>query len=213
MVREMERDTTAQGRKTARDTVFRRRGSGADPGRGRAAYAALLLILGCAVLFPPFSGIARAADEGDSVLPDSGIHYPGGFDPNTVGEVRGTASRLTRPERGPVRFRLDSERDTYTVLAAPAWFWNDLKIELPDGTRVRVQGSKSLGRDGNLYIIAQEVEIERTRKNLAFRDDGGFPLWKGSGAGRTGRGNGIGSPMGGPGGMRGGPGGATRGHR
>lgn len=203
----------AIARKTARGTAPRPRGSSAHSGRGRAACATLLLILGCAVLFPPFSGIAQAADEGDTVLPESGIHYPGGFDPNTVGEVRGTASGLTRPERGPVRFRLHSERDSYTVLTAPAWFWSDLKIELPDGTPVRVQGSKSLGRDGNLYIIAQEVEIERTGKTLAFRDDGGFPLWKGSGAGRTGRGNGIGSPMGGPGGMRGGPGGATRGHR
>ena len=179
--------------------------------RRRAARAALLLLLGMTVLLPPFAGTAVA--EEDVVLSGGGIHYPGGFDPNTIGEVHGKASGLTRPERGPMRFRLDAERDAYTVLASPPWFWDDLKIELPDGSPVRVRGSKSLGRDGNLYIIAQEMEIARTKKSVFFRDDGGFPLWKGSGAGRTGRGIGAGSPMGGPGGMRGGPGGGMRGHR
>ncbi len=196
----------------ARGTASRRRDNAGDRRRGRAARAALLLFCGCVVLFPTLPGIARAADDADSVLPESGIHYPGGFDPNTVGGVRGTVSRLTRPESGPVRFRLDAERDTYTVLTAPAWFWSDLNAELPDGTPVRVLGSKSLGRDGNLYIIAQEVEIEPSGRRLAFRDDGGFPLWRGSGAGRTGRG-GMGSPMGGAGGMRGGHGATMGGHR
>ena len=62
------------------------------------------------------------AEEKDMVLEASGIHYPGGYDLHTVGEVRGQVSRLTRPEKGPVRFTLVSDRATYTVLASPAWY-------------------------------------------------------------------------------------------
>lgn len=99
------------------------------------------------------------------------------------------------------------------MLAAPTWFWNDLKIELPDGTPVRVRGSKSVGKDGRLYIIAQEVILSAKGRSLSFRDDAGSPLWRGAGAGGAGRGMGMGSPMGGPGGMRGGMGGRMPGRR
>ena len=36
---------------------------------------------------------ASAADGRDVVLPGSGIHYPGGFDENTVGVVQGKAGK------------------------------------------------------------------------------------------------------------------------
>jgi len=204
-------ETWATAPWTARATAPPRRNRERRAGCGRAGWAALFLLFGFVALFPPF--LRSAGAEDDTVLSESGIRYPGGFDPNTVGEVQGTATGLIRPESGPVRFHLHSDRDEYTVLTGPAWYWSDLSIELPDGTPVRVQGSKSLGRDGNLYIIAQEMETPRTRKFFFFRDEGGFPLWKGSGAGRTGHGIGMGSPMGGHGGTGGGHGGGTRGHR
>ncbi len=178
-------------------------------GPGRAAPAALLILALWAVGTIPFARSAHA-QERDTVLPESGIRYPGGFDPNTIGEVRGKASNLSRPEHGPVRFRLVSERDTYTVLACPPWMWSDLKIDLPDGTEVRVLGSKSLGKDGNLYVVAQEMDLLGSGRSIAFRDGSGFPLWKGSPGRMMGNGRGMGSPMGGPGGMptgRGGRGG------
>jgi hypothetical protein len=175
-------------------------------GTGRAAWAALLLLAVWAGWTLPF-GASAHAQERDAVLPDSGIRYPGGFDPNTIGEVRGKASSLARPERGPVRFRLVSERDTYTVLACPPWMWSDLKVDLPDGTEVKVRGSKSLGNDGNLYVIAQEMELLQSGESIAFRDGSGIPLWKGSPGRRMGTGRGTGSPMGGPGAMPSGRGG------
>ncbi|MGE5189583.1 MAG: hypothetical protein ACM3NF_05955, partial [Gemmatimonadota bacterium] len=142
---------------------------------------ALLALLGISLLLP--AGTANAQGDEDTVLSGSGIRYPGGFDANTVGEVRGKASGFFRPERGPVRFRLDSGKEIYTVLAGPGWFWNDLDIEVPDGTEVRVRGSKSLGGDGRLYIVAQEMEIPGAGRRVAFRDEDGFPMWAG---GRTG---------------------------
>ena len=158
-------------------------------------------------LVPLFAVQQAEAEENEQVLPESGIHYPGGFDPNTVGTVEGRVSEYCQPKRGPVRFQLESRRETYTVLASPAWYWNDLGADIPDGTSVRVRGSKSLGKDGKLYIIAQEMNILSSEQSLVFRSKDGFPLWKGSRRGATGGRRGYGSSQGGMGGMSRGTGG------
>lgn len=180
-----------------------------NPGYGRAARAALLLHLFFLALL--LAAAPARAEEKDATLEGSGIHYPGGFDPNTVGEVKGKAYGLFRPDRGPVRFRLETGRETYTVLTSPAWFWNDLKANLSDGTEVRVLGSKSLGKDMNLYIIAQEIRLASSGQSFVLRDEEGFPLWKG--AGPMGPRGGFGSPTRGGGGTGSGPGGMGGGRR
>jgi hypothetical protein len=188
-------------------TVPIRTGSPAIPKIGRAVLPALLLLFFPAVFLPLALGTAQA-EERDTVLEGSGIHYPGGFDPNTVGEVRGKAYGLSVPERGPVRFRLETGRETYTVLASPKWFWKDLNAELPDGAEIRVRGSKTLGRDSNLYIIAQRIRIGSSGRLMDLRDGDGSPIWKGPKSGVMGAPGGFGSPMRGGGGMGSGPGGA-----
>lgn len=192
-------------RRTIPATVPIRIGNPAIPKIGRAVLPALLLLLLPDVFLPLAPGTAQA-EERDTVLEGSGINYPGGFDPNTVGEVRGKAYGLSVPERGPVRFRLETGRETYTVLASPKWYWKDLKAELPEGTEIRVRGSKTLGRDENLYIIAQRIRIGPSGRFMDLRDDDGSPLWKGPKAGVMGTPGSFGSPMRGGGGM-GGPGG------
>jgi len=157
--------------------------------------------------FLPWVLATAQAQESDTVLKGSGIHYPGGFDPNTVGEVRGKAYGLSVPERGPVRFRLETGRETYTVLASPKWYWNDLNVGPFDGAEIRVRGSKTLGQDSNLYIIAQQIRIGSSGRPMELRGVDGSPLWKGPKAGGMGAPGGFGSPMRGGGGMGSGPGG------
>jgi len=152
--------------------------------------------------------VPSAAQEEEVVLPQSGIRYPSGFDPNTVGEVQGKVSDLVLPERGPVRFKLMGKRETYVVLCGPAWHWRDVSEEITDGNQVRVRGSKSLGRDGNLYMVAQEIAIVDSGKSMRFRSENGSPAWKGSRRRGFGTRGGFGSPMG-----RGGGGRMRRGHR
>ncbi|MHB1012303.1 MAG: hypothetical protein ACYC37_05285 [Desulfobacteria bacterium] len=118
---------------------------------------------------------SAGAEEKGAILEESGIRYPYGFDPNTVGEIRGKVFKFSRPDRGPVRFRLESKQDTYTVLASPAWFWKDIKADITEGAEARVRGSKSLGKDGNLYIVAQKVHLIASGRSLVFRSDNGFP--------------------------------------
>jgi hypothetical protein len=171
---------------------------------GRAALAALLLLSGCALMLP-FEMPAEAAEK-DKVLEESGIRYPEGFDLNTVGRIQGKVFGFFEPENGPVRFYLSSKRETYTVIISPKWYWNDLGVKITDGEEVSVLGSKSLGKDNNLYIIAQEIRLLNTGQSLVFRGSNGSPLWKGP---RIGAQGGLGSPLR----SRGGVGGMGRGGR
>ena len=162
-------------------------------------------LIGPAVLFTTPDLLAE-----DRVLAQSGIHYPEGYDLNTVGEVRGTAQNVVKPEKGPVHFTVVSRSDRYTVFASPLWYWNDYEISVRNGDEVVVTGSKSLGKDGNLYIIAREVRFPSANRSVVFRAKDGLPLWRPFGN-STGRG-GFGLPAGSKGGV--GPGGgAGRGKR
>jgi hypothetical protein len=178
-----------------------------------AALLALPLLFLAIAFLPPLLQSAHA-EEGDVVLQGSGVHYPGGFDPNTVGEVQGKAYGLTQPQNGPVRFRLEAGNETYTVLASSGWYWKDLKTKLSDGSNVVVRGSKTLGNDMQLYIVAQKIRLLDSGRSLVLRDEAGKPLWKGQAGGATGGQGGFmggnGSMGGGFGGMGGGMGGRRR---
>lgn len=154
-----------------------------------AATAPLLLLLALAALTPPAPARAQQS-EPEVILPACGILYPGGYDPNTVGVVEGRVSSFNLPEQGPVSFRLEAPPETYTALAAPAWHWEERKLALRDGDRVRVKGSKTLGADGNLYLVVQEIVLPDAQQPVVLRDARGKPAWSGCGprgCGRRGR--------------------------
>jgi hypothetical protein len=175
--------------------------------RGKAKSLALPFILFMAFLLAP--ALAGRAEEQATVLKHCGIRYPFGYDPNTVGEVQGKVQALRRPMNGPVSFELMADRERYVVLASPAWHWGTAAAELTQGSEVVVRGSKSLGTDNNLYIIAQEIRIIATGQVLTFRNQDGVPLWGGQGGMRAGYRGGSGSMMRG-GGMGGGMRGRNR---
>lgn len=184
--------------------------------RRRALTTVLLLLL--PLLAGWLCGPARAwSQERETTLPESGIRYPRGYDVNTVSDVRGTVRHLlSQPQQGPVRFELVCPRDTYTILASPAWFWSEVGSGVQEGIEVKVRGSKSMGKDGKLYLVAQEIQILSTGTTFSLRDDDGSPLWgrhRDGGAGTHG-GRGGGSPHGGFGATGGaGPGGRGSGGR
>jgi uncharacterized membrane protein YgcG len=135
--------------------------------------AVLVLLLALQTGFP-----GNTAAE-DITLPESGIRYPGGFDSNTVGEIKGAAFGFSIREKGPVSFRLISAKETYTVLVSPLSAWNaEIRETLREGAEVHVLGSKTLGADGRLYMIAQQIEFPQTGKRISFRSEKGSPLWE-----------------------------------
>jgi len=142
-----------------------------------------LLGLVAALVLAPTVAVRAQEQEPEVTLPTCGIRYPGGYDPNTVGVVEGRVARIVRPERGPVSFRLEAPGDAYTVHAAPAWFWEQRKIRIENGDLVRVKGSKTMGADGNLYLVAQEISAAGAENPEVLRDARGKPLWSGCGPG------------------------------
>lgn len=193
--------------------MARRMGSHVLPLPRIAALLAFPLMFWAIAFLPPVLKTAHA-EEADVVLQGSGVRYPGGFDPNTVGEVQGKAYGLAQPQNGPVRFRLEAGKESYTVLASSNWYWKDLKTQLSDGSNVVVRGSKSLGNDMQLYIVAQKIRLLDSGRTVVLRDEAGKPLWKGMAGGATGTQGGFmgggGSMGGGFGGMGGGMGGMRR---
>ena len=169
----------------------------------------LYLCLGFLLCFVPIS----MAQDRDKLFEESGIRYPDGFDINTVGEINGKVSGFSQPDQGPARFNLITKKETYTVITSPKWYWNDLDGKIRDGDEVTVTGSKALGKDGNLYIIAQEIKIPSSGKLLVFRGKDGGPLWRGPGGSSGGGSRGFGGPASGKGGLGGGIGGAGRGRQ
>ncbi len=163
-------------RKTAPGMAPRAPSKNQDIAGNRAFYALSASIL--ALLM--FISTPVHAESENMVLENSGIIYPDGFDLNTIGEVRGNVRNLTIPETGPVNFELAAEKDTYTVLASPAWYWRQAGLSIKEGEQVTVRGSKSLGKDSRLYIIAQDIKSEGTGKMIALRGKDGRPLWSGA---------------------------------
>lgn len=192
--------------KTEPVTEHRPAGNNPHPSRCGAILFVLLAVFFSTAFIGIIRGSALAADE-NIRFGESGILYPGGFDPNTVGEIRGKAFQFTRPAKGPVYFQIRTDRDIYTVLVSPSWYWDDSRLNMPDGTEVVIRGSKSFGQDGNLYIIAQEMRLPATNQAVRFRENDGTPLWGGPGrpswGGRGGSGSGSGVSSGGAGGSLG----------
>jgi hypothetical protein len=123
--------------------------------------------------------LAGAAEQAKP-FEQSGIHFPGGFDLNTVGEVNGKITDVYRPSgSGPVIVNLKTLWEKYAVVTCPPWHWDELKIKISVGEEVRVIGSKSLGKDANLYIIAQEIHFAEEGKTITLRSKTGAPLWSG----------------------------------
>ena len=147
-----------------------------------------LLLLVVVIALSPAAAARAQESEPETILPACGIRYPGGYDPNTVGVVEGRVAAFERPERGPVSFRLEAAGETYTVFTAPAWFWADRKVGIGNGDRVRVKGSKTMGADGNLYLVAQEITVPGAERPVVLRDLLGRPTWSGCGPGGCGKG-------------------------
>lgn len=110
-------------------------------------------------------------------LSASGIRYPEGFDLNTTGDVEGRVAHVSAGT-DPVWFDLSAGGESYVVLTVPRRYWAKLGARFPEGAEVVVRGSKTVGRDGNLYMVAQEVRFSDGGV-MAFRDRSGVPLWTG----------------------------------
>lgn len=166
-------------RRAGKERVIRR-SSGIQASARRVALAALRAGA-VALAFVAFTSVPAATQEAEreEVLPGSGIRYPLGYDPETEGSVEGRVLRVDVPQRGPVVLQLESGGRTAKVLVSPAWFWEAAEGRPGAGDTVTVLGSKTLGADGEFYLVAREIESAGSGCTCSFRDGGGQPLWRG----------------------------------
>jgi hypothetical protein len=170
----MEKAIVVQAKDTEQATVVTHRAK-MSSFTSRVLTGTLLSIFLCLLAI----SLAGAAEQ-DKTFAQSGIHFPGGFDLNTVGELNGKITDFYRPsDNGPVIVTLETAWEKYAVVTCPPWYWDELKIKVSVGEEVRVIGSKSLGKDSNLYIITQEIHFVEQGKTITLRSKTGTPLWSG----------------------------------
>jgi hypothetical protein len=161
--------------------------------RGTVGFVSLaaVLVLGGVI---SSSRNAVAQERRGLRLPGCGIAYPGGYDLNTVGVVQGELLAIEVPDDGPVRLVVSADSERWVVLSSPAWYWQMTAARFNPGDRVAVRGSKTLGADGVLYLIAREIESAAGGRAVMVRDQLGAPLWREAGrAGGMPGGGGVGS--------------------
>jgi hypothetical protein len=165
--------------------------------RGTVRLASLVFLL-AAGLAPLDAFDAQAQQHRDPALPGCGICYPGGYDLNTVGSLQGKLLDVQLPEDGPVRLVVCIGGNRWVVLASPTRFWMQTELHLVPGDTVTVRGSKTMGADGNLYLVAQEIQRTGEGTFTCVRDRRGVPLWRKGrqGGGTPGSGSEVGSSLG-----------------
>jgi len=111
-----------------------------------------------------------------------------GFDRNTVIQVAGTATQLDLPRSGPCTLQLETAGETFTVMLGPGWYVTTTRVDIRNGDRLSVEGSKMMDRQGNLHLVAARIVNQRTNAVIVLRDENGRPVWGGGApAGSAGR--------------------------
>ncbi len=125
----------------------------------------------------------------------SGLDFERGYDLNTVTTVKGKVISVeTEDGSGPVTITMRRGDEIIHAVAAPKWFWFDRGISIKPNDELRVVGAKAQGKDGEMYIISQEISNITRGEEVVIRDKSGRPAWKGGG--RMGRGSGGGMQRG-----------------
>jgi hypothetical protein len=103
-----------------------------------------------------------------------------GYDENTEIRIKGTILQVQPRMRGPVVVLLQTANRDYKVITGPPWYLEQEGFELKPGDSLKVTGSKFIGRDGNLYVVARWLRNLSTGKGLLLRDSSLIPHWRSS---------------------------------
>jgi hypothetical protein len=112
------------------------------------------------------------------------------WNPQTVQDFEGTITAMgpalppqpgqkVKPA-GALMIDLDTPQGTQQVVLGPGWYLDQQEPKLKLGDQVKVRGSV-VTEEGRRYVLAQRVT--KDGQTLSLRDDSGFPVWSGRGAG------------------------------
>jgi hypothetical protein len=102
-----------------------------------------------------------------------------GYDENTELSLSGIVIAIRKDMRGPVIVSLKKGARVYDIYTGPAWFWESMQTGIHEYLKIRVIGSKTIGRDGGLRIICRQIKNLATGKVFMLRDEAMKPLWHG----------------------------------
>jgi hypothetical protein len=115
----------------------------------------------------------------------SGLDVAAGFDINTIATVSGTIMAL--PERKDKEqhtvMTVEAPQGVVAVVLGPWWYWEKQTISMTKNQNVTITGSLAQGKDGVLYLFAQQLENRSTGETVTLRSETGKPLWSRGGSG------------------------------
>lgn len=104
-----------------------------------------------------------------------------GYDENTEIVARGIIRQCeAKPYMNFQCFTLQSGSRIFRVIVAPRWFVRRIRLQLNNGVKVEVVGSKFFGRDGRLCLLARYIRFPSSRRNVVLRDRNCRPVWQNS---------------------------------
>ena len=117
---------------------------------------------------------------GDSGQQDkSGLDLERGYDRNTVVKVSGNVAVPPRPlASGLMAFELSLPNERMVVVLGPAWYLQDDNLDWKIGDQVTVRGSLAQGKDGQTYLLSQQISIPGGT-TIMLRGENGSPSWSG----------------------------------
>jgi len=101
-----------------------------------------------------------------------------GYDENTEIRVKGEVTHVLPRKHGPVIVVLHTTSKTYLVITGPPWYLEQEGFTLKVGDSLRVTGSKFIGREGNVYIVARRIK-DPSGRVLLLKDSNLMPFWRG----------------------------------
>lgn len=128
---------------------------------------------------------AEAFWGSDSSDAASGLNVAAGFDVNTITTVTGIV--FTVPERKGqeqhTMMTVTAAQGNVNVVLGPWWYWEKQAITFTKNQDIAVTGSLAQGKDGALYLFAQQLENRNSGETIILRSESGKPLWSRGGAG------------------------------
>lgn len=121
----------------------------------------------------------------DTKDPVSGLDVSTGFDVNTVTTMTGSVNSPPerKGEQEHVLLNLSTPQGDVTVILGPWWYWERQTIKIKGNQELKVTGSRAQGKDGTLYLFAQQIENRSNGESIRLRSESGAPLWSRGGSG------------------------------
>jgi hypothetical protein len=101
-----------------------------------------------------------------------------GYDENTEIRIKGVVTEILPQMRGAIIVIIKAGNREYRVVTGPKKYLLLENIEFKPKDSLLVTGSKFIGRDGCIYIIARRIKNVSSGRNLLLRDSALIPLWR-----------------------------------